>query len=181
TSAIVFYIFVYSWMNLGAFTVAAVVAASTGSESIRDYAGLSRRNPWLAFVLGCFLLSLFGMPLTGGFWGKVYLGFQMWDQQMWWLVLGLVINTVFSLYFYLKPIIIMVWKPGEGRPAVAASPAAWTIIGAAMLGVFGTGILPDLTTGGVRANALLQFDAEPVTTAMSAADAAATPATEVTP
>ncbi len=145
--ALMFYVFVYAFMNLGAFTVAAAVARATGSESLRDYSGLARRNPLLALTLGVFLMSLFGMPLTGGFWGKVFIGVQMWQHGYAWLVVGLVINTVFSLYFYLKPIIYMVWKDSGDRPAVATPPLALALLALAILGVFATGIMPDQSTG----------------------------------
>ncbi len=157
--AILFYVIVYSFMNLGAFTIAALIAQQTGRESLEEYAGLGVRHPALALLLGCFLMSLFGMPGTGGFWAKVYLGLQMWEQNMWWLVVGLVVNTVFSLYLYLKPIIIMVWKPAEDRAVPALAMPHWIILGAAVGGVFLTGLLPDQTTGWARENARMTFSA----------------------
>jgi len=156
--AILFYLIVYCCMNYGAFYIAAIVARETGSEMLDDYAGMGARNPALAIMLGCFLLALFGMPGTGGFLGKVYLGFQMWKQGAWWFVAGLVINTVFSLYIYLKPIIIMVWKDAAGRPAVQANPVRMALLAVALFGIFATGILPDQATGWARTNAVLTYD-----------------------
>lgn len=157
--AILFYLFVYAAMNLGAFTIAAVVERATGSESLKDYAGLGVRNPALAIALGCFLMSLFGMPLTGGFWGKVRIGFEIWSQGSWAIifVVGLVLNTVFSLYFYLKPIIYMVWKPAADRTPIPISPAAWMIIIIGLGGVFLTGLAPDPMTGWARENAIISY------------------------
>jgi len=155
--ALLFYLIIYACMNLGAFAVAAVVAKETGSESLDEYAGLGQRNAFLAVAMGCFLLSLFGMPLTGGFWGKVRFGFEMWHEGMWWLVVALIVNTVFSLYFYLKPIIIMVWKQPVSSRVLAVSPAMYGVVGVALLGVFATGLLPDRATAWAQRNSTMVF------------------------
>ena len=155
--AVLFYITVYACMNYGAFSVVAIVERQTGSQSLKDYAGLGQRSPVLAILLGCFLIALFGMPGTGGFWGKVFLGFAMWKQGAWWFVAGLVINTVFSLYVYLKPIIIMVWKPAEGRPAFALNPVHGALLVIALIGVMATGILPDQATSWINNNASIAY------------------------
>ncbi len=155
--ALLFYIFVYCFMNYGAFTIAAIVARQSGSEDIAEYAGLGKRNPALAIMLGCFLFALFGMPLTGGFLGKVFIGIRMWEYGSWWLVVALVANTVLSLYLYMKPIIVMVWKPIDGRPAIQMNPVSGLLLGIATLGIFATGILADQSTGWIRSNAVLMF------------------------
>lgn len=171
--ALLFYLIVYACMNLGAFAVAAIVAKETGSESLDEFAGLGQRNVFLAVAMGCFLLSLFGMPLTGGFWGKVRFGFEMWNEGMWWLVAALVINTVFSLYFYLKPIIIMVWKQPGSTSSLAVSPAMYALLIFALAGVFATGLLPDRTTAWAERNSIMVFanPVEPVEQATPLADA----------
>lgn len=170
-AALMFYVFVYAFMNLGAFTVAAAVARSTGSESLQEYSGLARRNPVLALTMGVFLMSLFGMPLTGGFLGKVFIGVRMWEHGFAWLVVGLVVNTVFSLYFYLKPVIYMVWKTADGRPAIQVPPLAVTLMIFAVFGVFATGVAPDQVTSWLkRDNMVINFSPAPVST--SGGDAA---------
>jgi len=155
--ALLFYLIVYACMNLGAFAVAAVVARETGSDSLDEFAGLGQRHMFLAVAMGCFLLSLFGMPLTGGFWGKVRFGFEMWNEGMWWLVAALVINTVFSLYFYLKPIIIMVWKQPTSSRVLTVPAAMYGVIGIALLGVFATGLWPDPSTAWAKNNVQMVF------------------------
>ncbi len=170
--ALLFYLIVYACMNLGAFAVAAVVARETGSDSLDEFAGLGQRHMFLAVAMGCFLLSLFGMPLTGGFWGKVRFGFEMWNEGMWWLVAALVINTVFSLYFYLKPIIIMVWKHPTNSRVLAVPAAMYGVIGIALLGVFATGLWPDPSTAWAKNNVRMVFlmDHTADTTAQTPAD-----------
>lgn len=182
--ALLFYLIVYAFMNLGAFAVAAVVAKETGSESLDEYAGLGQRNAFLAVAMGCFLLSLFGMPLTGGFWGKVRFGFEMWDEGMWWLVVALIVNTVFSLYFYLKPIIIMVWKQPQSSRTLAVAPAMYAVLLIALVGVFATGLAPDGSTAWAQRHSAIVFtmpaagEAKPQTVAEGAARSIASGAPE---
>lgn len=124
--AIVLYVLVYAFMNFGAFAVIAVVVeASDGDESMSILNGLMVRKPLLGIALGVFLMGLFGLPGTGGFWAKVMLGIQMAEQGTWGyiLVAGLVVNTLLSLYFYLRPIIAMVFVEPP-REAASSAPAA---------------------------------------------------------
>src|SRR5206468_7704229 len=69
-SAVLFYLIVYLFMNLGAFAVVAFLRNQTGSEDLRDFRGLARRSPVLVVTLGVFLLSLLGLPPLGGFSAK---------------------------------------------------------------------------------------------------------------
>ena len=148
--AILFYLLIYTFMNLGAFTVASLVARSTGDakgQDIRNYAGLINRSPVLAVMMTLFLLSLFGMPGLGGFMGKIYLMKAMatfgGSGAGFVLIAVLLINTLISLYYYLRPIYYMVLVPDhESRPAIAASGVGFALLlicGAALLW---TGLLP---------------------------------------
>lgn len=123
-NAILFYLLVYMFMNMGAFTVVALVAERTGSEDVRDYAGLIHRSPALAVVLVIFLLSLFGMPGLGGFLGKVYLMKAMIaiGPGGFALLAALLLNTLISLYFYMRPVYYMVFvRDEQDRPSFALS------------------------------------------------------------
>jgi len=136
---------VYMFMNLGAFTVGALIAKRTGSEDIRDYAELARRSPALAVLMAIFLLSLFGMPGLGGFWAKVFLMTAMAQLGVVGniLVALLLINTLLSLYYYLRPVFYMTMVADDRkRPvfAVGGSGLAMLVICAAML--LWTGIVP---------------------------------------
>jgi len=141
-SAILFYLLVYLFMNLGAFTVAAVMARHEGTESIRDYAGLLTRSPTLAVLLMLFLLSLFGMPGLGGFLAKVSLMSAMAGIGTGGILLVavLLLNTLLSLYYYLKPIYYMAFQADPtGRPALVPGPAVLALL------IFCAGVL--LLTG----------------------------------
>ena len=101
TAASMFYLLAYIVTNLAAFTVVILFARSAGSDEIADYAGLSRRSPWLAMALLIAFLSLAGMPPLAGFVGKFFV-FAAAVQSGWiWLAFVGVINAIIGLYYYL--------------------------------------------------------------------------------
>jgi NADH-quinone oxidoreductase subunit N len=101
-AAILIYFVVYLFMNLGAFYVVMLIANKTGSENIEDYQGLAGRTPFLSFSLAVFLISLTGLPPTAGFVGKLYLFAALLNQGWIWLAVVGVLNTVVSLYYYVR-------------------------------------------------------------------------------
>ena len=107
--AILLYLAVYVFMNLGAFTVAGLVWRETGSESIAAYAGLGRRSPVLAAAMAAFMFSLVGLPPLAGFVAKVNVLWVLIQDGGWWWALVAVIgaNTVISLYYYLRVVKVM--------------------------------------------------------------------------
>lgn len=143
TAPLLFYLLVYLFMNLGAFTVAAVVASQAGSEDIRDYAGMASRSPLLMVLMSLFLLSLFGMPGLGGFLGKVYLMTAMLKLGPggFALIAVLLVNTLASLYYYVRPIYFMVLaRDDRQRPVVLLGPAVAAMLVLCALGVIWTGV-----------------------------------------
>ncbi len=120
-SALVVYVFTYLFMNLGAFGATAIVSWQTGSESLSAFADLGRRAPWVAVPMAVCLFSLVGLPPLGGFVAKWWLlyalgegaGRQPW---LWGLVIVLVLNTLFSLYYYIRVVVAM-FLPGGVRSA----------------------------------------------------------------
>lgn len=146
-AAIFFYMVVYFFMNLGAFTLAGLLTRTTGTEDIRDYAGLATRVPWLTISFAVFLLSLFGLPGLGGFWAKVFLMQSMSELGPWALMLVamLLLNTLLSLYYYVKPLYFMVFMPPLDQPVVATHTPGYSqilllLICVAM--ILWTGLLP---------------------------------------
>ncbi len=141
--AVLFYILVYMFMNLGAFTVAAVIARRTGSEDIADYAGMSRRTWWLALVLSVFMLSLFGMPGLGGFLGKIMIATAMFKAGNlgYTFIAVLLLNTLISLYYYVRPIYFMyLQNDTQNRPAIAAGPALVAMLVLCAAALLATGL-----------------------------------------
>lgn len=100
--AILFYLSVYLFMNLGAFFVAVFVNNNCGKEDISDFRALGYKAPFIAVLMVIFLFSLTGLPPTAGFIGKFYLFAALinsQDQWLWLAVIG-IINSVISLYYY---------------------------------------------------------------------------------
>ncbi|MGH7214950.1 MAG: NADH-quinone oxidoreductase subunit N [Tepidisphaeraceae bacterium] len=118
--AILIYLAIYLFMNLGAFTVAGVISRETGSERIEEYAGLNQRAPLLAACMMCFMVSLVGLPPFAGFVAKLYVMYVLGANGgwWWWLVAVIGINTVFSLYYYLRVVKVMYLAPTGGRAAL---------------------------------------------------------------
>jgi NADH-quinone oxidoreductase subunit N len=120
-SGVVFYLVAYALMTLGAFAVVALMERNEGTiVSIDDLAGYARKRPWMALCLTVFMLSLAGIPPTVGFFGKFYLFTGAIGQGLIWLAVWGVLNSVISVYYYLRPIVVMYMK--EGDPAEAMVP-----------------------------------------------------------
>ncbi len=100
--AVMIYFAVYLLMNLGAFLVVILINNKINSENIDDYDGLGTSMPYLGVSLGIFLVSLTGLPPTAGFIGKLYVFLALIDSNMIVLALILLLNTVISLYYYIR-------------------------------------------------------------------------------
>ncbi len=140
-AAVTFYMFVYVLTNALAFGVVILFANATGSESIKDFAGLSRRSPWLALAMTLALLSLSGIPPAAGFVGKFLLFRAAVDSNLVWLAIIGILNVIVGLYYYLVVVKVMYMERGadEDRPLPIDAPYAWAL-GIASAGVllFGT-------------------------------------------
>ena len=101
-TAILIYFIVYAFMNLGAFFIVMLIANKIGSEDLDDYKGLGSKTPFLAVCLGIFLVSLTGLPPTAGFIGKLYLFIALVNAKMIIVAVIALLNTVVSLYYYIK-------------------------------------------------------------------------------
>ena len=98
-----FYLLVYTIMNIGAFAIVITVANQGESRlQIEDYAGFGWAQPMMGVLLTIFLLSLAGFPGTGGFMGKIYLLQAAADAQLWYLMVVLVLTTIASYWYYLR-------------------------------------------------------------------------------
>jgi NADH-quinone oxidoreductase subunit N len=116
-AAILVYFAVYLLMNLGGFFAVQKIGEQIGSEEIDDYRGLGPRLPLVGVLLGVFMISLVGLPPTAGFVGKLFLFsalLQDGSEWMWLAIIG-VLNSVISLYYYLRVLKVMYLdKPTEG-------------------------------------------------------------------
>ena len=100
--AILFYLIIYLFMNLGAFFVVILVAERIGSETIDGYRGLVTRAPLVAISMGIFLFSLTGIPPLSGFIGKWLLFKAVLTEEFYWLAIVGLLNSVVSLYYYVR-------------------------------------------------------------------------------
>jgi NADH-quinone oxidoreductase subunit N len=124
-TAILIYFAVYAFMNLGAFFVVMLIANKTGSEEIEDYKGLGYSMPFLGFSIAVFFISLTGIPPTAGFIAKLYLFIALVDAKMIAVAVIALLNTVVSLYYYIKVLKNMyLLRPEKESPVISPSPAA---------------------------------------------------------
>jgi NADH-quinone oxidoreductase subunit N len=134
--AILVYLLVYLFMNLGAFTVVGVVSNQTGGESLEDFRGLGKRSPILAVCMALFLISLIGIPPLAGFWAKINIMAILIGNGRWWWApaVAIGVNTILSLYFYLR-IVKRMYLEESSLPPLRRSPlaAAITVVCAGML------------------------------------------------
>ncbi len=142
---ILFYLAVYLFMNLGAFTVAGLVFKQTGIETLEGYAGLSRRNPVLAVCMAAFMFSFVGLPPLAGFFAKFNILMALIQTGGWWwlLVVVILINTVLSLYFYMR-VVRSMFLLNSDQPAFMGNPlgVAVSLMCAIMLVVMFVGYSP---------------------------------------
>jgi len=146
-----FYMLTYAVMSLGAFAVIQVLARAGDTRTeISDYAGIGFEVPALSFSLAIFMLSLAGIPPTGGFLGKFYVFTSAWETMpaLRWLVIVAVLNSIISVYYYIYPIVVMFFRPLPQRftkPSVSAGVMLALII--TVLGTFYLGLMPNRILG----------------------------------
>jgi NADH-quinone oxidoreductase subunit N len=141
-AAILFYLLSYAFTNIGAFAVLTALAQrKSEDQTFHQYAGLMRQHPWLTAAMAFFMLSLTGIPPTGGFFGKYYLFLAAVDGNLGWLAIVGVITSVISAFFYLRVIVDMTMRepesetPGHIYPPVIATLSV-TALGTLVLGVW---------------------------------------------
>jgi NADH-quinone oxidoreductase subunit N len=143
-AAAMFYLAAYAFMNLGAFVVVSHFA-NRGEPyvALDDYGGLGYRHPFLAAVLTVFLLSLIGIPLTGGFFGKFYIFRAAVNANLMWLaVLGL-LNSAVGAYYYLRVIVSMYMHgPRTDVPLDPVPPSLAATLIATAVAVLWLGLYP---------------------------------------
>jgi NADH-quinone oxidoreductase subunit N len=142
-AGVLFYALAYAFMNIGAFTVVALIGRENERRlSIEDYAGIGFKQPLLAACLSIFLLSLAGIPLTAGFAGKFLIFRAAIKSQLIWLAIIGVINSAISVYYYLRIIVIMYMKESVEEfipikvPSSVAFVLCFTTFATLQLGIY---------------------------------------------
>ncbi|MFQ5614427.1 MAG: NADH-quinone oxidoreductase subunit N [Anaerolineae bacterium] len=117
-SAMLFYLLVYTFTNIGAFAVIGMLERrGAAGNAFGDYAGLARRYGWLAAAMAIFMFSLTGLPPLAGFWGKFYVFRAAVDANLAWLAVVGVINSAVSAFYYLGVVVQMYMRDPEAEPA----------------------------------------------------------------
>jgi NADH-quinone oxidoreductase subunit N len=150
-AAILFYLLSYGLVKIGAFTIVSEIGG-TGEKNMTldDYAGLSQRHPVAAAALSLYLLSLLGLPVTAGFFGKFYIFKAAVNSHLIWLAVLMGVNSIIGAYYYLRVIVVMYMREGSAE-AMAAAPRrfpmavnvvlAVTAIGTVYFGLFPNQVL----------------------------------------
>jgi NADH-quinone oxidoreductase subunit N len=149
TAAAMFYLAAYAFMNIGAFAVVSHVSGrGERYQGVDDLAGLGRKQPMMAAMLTIFLLSLLGVPLTGGFFGKFYIFKAALESHLVWLaVLGL-LNSAVGAYYYLRILVVVyMHEPGEAAGQIEPLTPGFRLalilpaLGTLFLGIFPAWVL----------------------------------------
>ncbi len=127
-AAMIFYAAIYLFMNLGAFAAAAFLRNASGSEQIDDYAGLVRRSPGVAVCFSIMLFSLIGLPPLAGFSAKFTIFAALYRADLLGLLAIGALNTVLSLFYYLRVVRVMILT-AEPADRPAATVPLWSASG----------------------------------------------------
>lgn len=146
SSAVLYYLLSYTFMNIGAFGVVAFLS-KTEQElvNISDYRGLGFRRPFAAVAMAIFMFSLAGIPITAGFMSKFYVFSAAVQSGYIWLVILGVINSMISLYYYLGVVVVMFMQKSETAEeelALERLPAVGLALIIAIFGTIQLGIAP---------------------------------------
>ncbi|MEO8286713.1 MAG: NADH-quinone oxidoreductase subunit N [Chloroflexota bacterium] len=132
-SSILFYLFSYLFMNMGAFGIVVWLQRNGGTDSLDSFRGLSQWAPGPAALMLLFMLSLTGIPPTIGFLGKYYVFVSALNSGLWWLAVIGALNSAIAAFYYLRVIWYMYFEDARvQRPQRSSPTLVWTLVGAAI-------------------------------------------------
>jgi NADH-quinone oxidoreductase subunit N len=143
-AGMLFYLLAYALMNIGAFGIVALLGKEEGEyDQISDFAGLGFKYPMMGVAMSVFMFSLAGVPPSAGFMGKFYIFTEGIKAGYVWLVIFGAINSIISIYYYLRVVVVMYFHPSEER-VVMPKPSRTTVLALAIAcwGVLLMGIFP---------------------------------------
>ncbi|WP_248929385.1 NADH-quinone oxidoreductase subunit N [Paenibacillus hamazuiensis] len=143
---LIFYLLAYLFMNIGAFAVLMILERSTGEEELSGLAGLYFRAPGTAIATVVIILSLAGLPMTGGFFGKLYIMLGSMQTHHYWLSAVMIGTSVVSFYYYFGFIRQMFmrsdYEAREVRTSMPLSITLWICVAATLvMGFYPQGVL----------------------------------------
>jgi len=143
--AVLFYLTTYGFSMIGAFAIVTLVRDSGGESTTFDkWRGLGQRSPLLAGTFAFFLLSMAGIPLTGGFVGKWAVFAVALSAGAWVVVLVAILASIISVYFYVRLILVMFFSEPHGDSATGADASLYTTvtIGLCAVATLALGVVP---------------------------------------
>jgi NADH-quinone oxidoreductase subunit N len=146
-TAVVFYLIIYTFMNLGAFGVV-VVLANRGQdcEKLESFAGLARTRPGLAGLMTLFMISLTGIPGTAGFMAKLWIFAAAVEADLIWLTILGVLMSVVSVYYYLRiPVLMYMHDASDEAPRLEIASGEAFVLALCAFAVLFFGIFPNET------------------------------------
>jgi NADH-quinone oxidoreductase subunit N len=144
-TGILFYLLVYSFMNIGAFGIVSWIEQQDDKKlSFDDYAGLGERRPAVAALMSVFMFSLAGIPPFAGFFGKYYVFLAAVKADFTWLAIIGVMTSLISVYYYLRLVVLMYFRDGEADIDKPVPLAAMVAVVVAAVLVLALGIYPSL-------------------------------------
>ncbi len=152
------FLLAYMFANIGAFIVVIAFSNATNSDQIEDYGGLMRKSPAVAVVMSIFMLSLVGIPPTGGFLGKYWVLGAAVKEGLYGIVIIALLTSVISLFYYMNVVRVMVFlKPKDNSSMVVP----WMIkigLAVSVIMVLVIGILPNtFYKWGLLASTIFRF------------------------
>ncbi|HEY8656009.1 MAG TPA: NADH-quinone oxidoreductase subunit N [Candidatus Limnocylindria bacterium] len=144
-AAVLFYVFAYGIMNLGAFACLAYLdLGGTRGATLEELDGFSRRHPGGALAFAIFLISLTGIPPTVGFIAKVFVIGPVLDAGFVWLAVTIALNAVVAAFYYLRVVVhLYMYDPATGAPRILPAPILSAGLGVAALATVVLGVVPD--------------------------------------
>ena len=142
-AGVVFYLAVYTFMNLAAFGIVSLLEGEGDSNlNINSYSGLGTKSPVLAALLAIIMFSLSGLPPLAGFFAKYYVFVAAIKSDLTWLAILGIISSVISVYFYLRIVVIMYFREAEGEISHSKSMSGLFGVAVSVLLVILFGIMP---------------------------------------
>lgn len=149
-SEFIFYLIAYLFMNIGAFAVLMIVERSSGQTDLNGFAGLYYRAPFTAVAMVLIVLSLSGIPVSGGFFGKLYILLGTMETHKYWLGAVMIITSVVSFYYYFGVIRQMFmrsdYESAQIKVSIPLGISAWVcaLVGLAL------GFMPQFVLKGIE-------------------------------
>lgn len=143
-TSVAYYIFAYSVMTVGAFGVLCLFEhKAETSVNVEDLRGLASRSPWIALCIAIFMLSLAGIPPTIGFFGKFFIFSAAVQQGLIWMAVWGVLSSVISVYYYLRPVVVMYMQEEAGASVLHTRQLTHMAVSISAVLVIGLGLVTE--------------------------------------